>query len=163
MPLSKSVLLAFVVALLPGTALADAVVVTRAMTASTIMEAFIEEDAIVVELEIGSDELGRFPSIVEASAGAQDRPAALPAASELIFLADGARLRGTIESAERRKKVERDEVSGEPLPSSKTEEVLFVVLRYPLRNQPQNRAIIPGIRTDLGTGRGLGTGAGRGG
>ncbi|NNE20431.1 MAG: hypothetical protein HKN10_18345 [Myxococcales bacterium] len=143
MPLSRSVLLAFVVALLPGTALADAVVVTRAMTASTIMEAFIEEDAIVVELEIGSDELGQFPSIVEASAGAQDRPAALPAAFELVFLADGGRLRGTIESAEPRKKVERDEVSGEPVPTSKTEEVLFVVLRYPLRYQPQALVISP--------------------
>jgi len=142
-PLSKSAFLLFAVGLLPRAALADAVVVTRAMTASTIMETFIDEDAIVVELEIGSEELGQFPSIVETSAGAQDLPVAVPAASGLVFLADGARLRGTVESAERRKKVERDEVSGEPLPTSKTEDVLFVVLRYPLRNRPKALVLSP--------------------
>ena len=143
MSLSAQSVLVVLTLMLPSIALADAVMVTRAMTASTIMEAFIDEDAIVVELEIGSEELGQFPSIVETSEGAQALPAPLPAASGFVFLADGARLRGTIESVERRKKVERDEVSGEPLPTSKTEEALFVTLRYPLRNQPKALVISP--------------------
>ena len=129
--------------MLPSTALADAVMVTRAMKASTIMEAFVEEDAIVVQLEIGDQELAKFPLLVQAAANAKGFPLPIPTASGLVFLADGARLGGTMQSAERRKKVERDEVSGEPLPTSKTEEALFVVLRYPLRNQPKALVLSP--------------------
>ncbi|MGB3052276.1 MAG: hypothetical protein WBB42_14830 [Polyangiales bacterium] len=143
MPLSKRFLLVVVAVMLPSVAFADAVMVTRAMTAGTIMEAFIEGDAVLVKLEIGDQELARFPSLVGTAANATDFPVPIPAASELVFLADGARLRGTMESAERRKKVERDVVSGEPLPAAKTEEALFLVLRYPLRNQPKALVLSP--------------------
>ena len=39
--------------------------------------------------------------------------------------------------------MERDEVSGEPLPTSNTEEALFVVLRYPLRSQAKTLMLSP--------------------
>ncbi len=143
MPLSTRGLLLALVVMLPSVAFADAVVVTRAMTASTIVEAFVDQDAIVVELEIREQELAGFPFLVEAATGTKDFPAPIPRESELTFLADGTRLRGTVESAERRKRVERDEVSGEPLPTIRAEEVLFVVLRYPLRNQPKTVVLSP--------------------
>jgi hypothetical protein len=139
---ARGVLLVLAVTL-PSAASADAVMVTRAMTASTIMEAFVKEDAILVELELGEQELARFPSLIEAATGAKGFPVPIPPASKLSFVADGVRLRGTIESAERRKKVERDEVSGEPLPTSAAQEVLFVVLRYPLRNPPRTLVLSP--------------------
>ena len=37
---------------------ADAIVMTRAMTASTIVELFIEDDGIRLEMEIGVSDLG---------------------------------------------------------------------------------------------------------
>ncbi len=143
MPLRTRHLPLVVAVMLPSVALADAVVVTRAMTASTIMEAFVDEDAIVVELEVGTQELEAFPELGRAAAGAKNFPVPIPPESELSFLADGTRLRGTIESAERRKRVERDEVSGEPLPTPKAEEVLFVVLRYPLSDQTNTLVLSP--------------------
>lgn len=143
MSLSTRGCIVVLTALLPGVVFADAVVVTRAMTASTIMEAFVDSDAIVVELEIGSQELSRFPSLVEAATSAKSLPAPIPSGAELSFVADGKRLRGTIESVERRKNLERDEVSGEPLPTPGPEEVLFVSLRYPLRDEPKTLVLSP--------------------
>jgi len=143
MPLSTRGWLPALALMLPSVAFADAVMVTRAMTASTIMEAFVDEATIVVELEIGDRELAGFPSLVEAATSAKEFPVPIPPGSELSFLADGTRLRGSIESAERRKKVGRDEVSGEPLPTATAEEALFVVLRYPLRNQPKALVLSP--------------------
>jgi len=143
MSLSTRGCIVVLTALLPGVVFADAVVVTRAMTASTIMEAFVDSDAIVVELEIGSQELSRFPSLVEAATSAKSLPAPIPSGSEFSFVADGKRLRGTIESVERRKKLERDEVSGEPLPTPGAEELLFVSLRYPLRDEPKTLVLSP--------------------
>ncbi|MGB5504645.1 MAG: hypothetical protein WBM75_19790 [Polyangiales bacterium] len=143
MSLSTRGCIVVLTALLPGVVFADAVVVTRAMTASTIMEAFVDSDAIVVELEIGSQELSRVPSLVEAATRAKSLPAPIPSGAELSFVADGKRLRGTIESVERRKKLERDEVSGEPLPTPGAEEMLFVSLRYPLRDEPKTLVLSP--------------------
>jgi len=143
MPLTTRGWLPILAIMLPSVAFADAVMVTRAMTAGTIMEAFVDEDAIVVELEIGDQELAGFPSLVEAATSAKEFPVPIPPGSELSFVADGTRLRGSIKSAERRKKVERDEVSGEPLPTATAEEALFVVLRYPLRNQPKALVLSP--------------------
>lgn len=143
MSLSARRVLLVLAVTLPSAASADAVMVTRAMTASTIMEAFVNEDAILVELEIGEQELAGFPSLVEAATGVKGFPVPIPSASKLSFVADGERLRGTVESAERRKKVERDEVSGEPLPTPTAQEVLFVVLRYPLRNPPKTLVLSP--------------------
>jgi hypothetical protein len=146
MPLSTGVLLAALAIMLPSVASADAVIVTRAMTAGTIMEAFVEEDAIVVELEIDDRELAGFPSLVEAATSVKEFPLPIPPGAEVSFLADGTRLRGSIESAEARKKVERDEVSGEPLPTATANEALFVVLRYPLRNQPKALVLSPPLK-----------------
>ncbi len=143
MSVSGRVLLVVFVMVVPRIAVADAVIVTRAMKASTILEASVEEGALLVELEIGNKELEKFPALVEAATGADGLPASIPVTSGLSFKADGTRLRGTIERAERRKRVERDEVSGEPLPTPRADEVLFVVLRYPLRAQPRTLVLSP--------------------
>ena len=139
----------------PRLALADAVVITRAMKASTIAEIFVDEESIAVELELGATELDAFAALVSATTQAHGFPVAIPASAELSVLADGRRLSGVIETATRRKRVERDEISGEPLPTETAEEVLFLVLRYPLRGHPKTLIINPPMkggyaRADLG-------------
>jgi hypothetical protein len=52
----RAALVALAVSLTAAPALADAVVITRAMTASTIMEAFVNDESIVVELEVGASD-----------------------------------------------------------------------------------------------------------
>lgn len=130
----------------PRVVSADAVVVTRAMKASTIAEIFVDEDSIAVELELGATELDAFATLVSASAQTRRLPAAIPASSELSVLADGRRLSGVIETATRRNRVERDEVSGEPLLAETAEEVVFLVLRYPLPNHPKTLVINPPMK-----------------
>jgi len=143
MPLSPRVVPAVVLLLASSLASADAVMVTRAMSASTIMEVFIDEDAIVVELEIGKKDLAALPHLVTALAAAKTGPIAIPSDAELAIDADGRRLGGSIEKVTPRKRIERDEVSGAPLPSSAAEDVLFAQLRYPLRSRPGELVLQP--------------------
>ena len=143
MPLSARVLTTIAVWFACGVASADAVVVTRAMTASTIMEVFIDEDAVVVELEIGGKDLADLPHLVAALADAKSGPVAIPTDAELSIDADGRRLLGSIEEVTPRKRVERDVVSGEPLPNPAAENVLFTRLRYPLRSKPRELVLHP--------------------
>ncbi len=126
--------------LVATSAAADAVMVTRAMTATTIMEAFVDEGGITVELEIG-------PSDTHALGLLGDDDVALPAPAPkdagFSVRADGRLLRGTIESRTHRKRIERDEISGEPLPKPGDEDVVFVRLRYPLSGHPKTLVIEP--------------------
>ena len=128
---------------------ADAVVVTRAMTATTIMEAFVDDDAITMELEIGSREESALGSLAQAAFGASNLPIAIPDDAGLSILADGHPLKGEIQEVLRRKRVERDEVSGEPLPKPGGEPVVFMRLSYPLRAQPRQLVFQPPL-TDAG-------------
>ncbi|MEE9148340.1 MAG: hypothetical protein V3U27_13175 [Candidatus Tectomicrobia bacterium] len=50
--------------MLPGICLADAIVRSQAMKASTIAEFFIEEDHVRVELEVGLNDLPAFQNIL---------------------------------------------------------------------------------------------------
>ena len=124
---------------------ADAVVVTRAMTANTIMEVFVDEDAIVVELEIGVADADAFRPLVDMDA---ELPAPAPPSGAVAIRADGRRLEGLVEARTRRKRIERDEISGEPLPGTGSEDVVFVELRYPLRARPSTLVIEPPLTDD---------------
>ena len=57
-------LLAVVSLLTPLRAAGDAIVVTRAATASTIAEIFVEESAVRVEVEIGPSDLPAFRNLL---------------------------------------------------------------------------------------------------
>jgi hypothetical protein len=125
-------------------AAADAVVVTRAMTATTIMEAFVEESGITIQLEIGPNDVDALRHLVDAS----ELPAEVPRGAGLGIVADGRSLNGTILSRVRRKRIERDEISGDPLPKPGTEDVVFVELRYPLPTRPRQLVIEPPLTED---------------
>ena len=76
--------------------MADAIVVTRAMKASTIAEIFIEEHTIRVELEIGIIDVPAFHNIMPR------RSAALPIAREQGTCAGPAKIEYFIPASERR-------------------------------------------------------------
>ena len=151
MPLKALPLVLLLAAVVPLGVHADAVVVTRAMKANTIMEAFVEERELVIELELRREELDRFRALAAAAAAHEDLPLPVPADAELSFIADGEILQGTIERVGQRRRLERDEVTGEPLPTPGNEEALFVVLRYPLSKRPKSLLLRPPLKSGYAT------------
>lgn len=143
LPLCASVL----VLICATDAAADAIVVTRAMRASTIAEIFVEAKSIRVELEIGVSDLDRFPNLLpdelylklghEPEEFAQRLQRFLE--DDFRILADEERpLAGRVISMELGTRVERDEITGEPLPSGgDAETVVFVVLSYAMPREPR--------------------------
>ncbi len=132
MPMSaRAMLLGLALSVAAASASADAVMVTRAMTASTIMEIFIDDQGIVVELEVGSSD-----------------EAALRELTALSIEADGRPLKGTVVERSRRKRIERDDVTGEPLPNASPEDVTFLKLHYPLHTRPKELVFEPPLTTD---------------
>ena len=114
----RSAVIACVISLTSAVASADAVMVTRAMTASTIMEAFIADDGVTIELEVGASDAAAFGEFIAVARSAKSLPVPIPKEAGLAVYADGQRLRGSIESLVRRKRNNRDEVTGDPLPPS---------------------------------------------
>ena len=127
---------------------ADAVVVTRAMTANTIMEAFVDDKDVVVDLEIGTSDEAALRDLIAGASSAPSLPAPIPETAGLSIKADGRSLKGTVVKVVRRKRIERDEVSGEPLPKPGSEDVIFLKLNYPLHSRPKQLVLEPPLTTD---------------
>jgi hypothetical protein len=132
---------------LPSVAIADAVIRSQAMFATTIAEYFIEEDRVRVELEIGLSELDSFrnlvPDEIHAKLGGPPVPLRerLPRffGEDLTLVADdGPPLPGHLLHLESRPRMKRDPISGEPLPASEDEPeiALFAQLEYVLPGRP---------------------------
>ena len=140
-----------VVAAIANQALADAIVVTQAMKASTIAEVFIEENAVRAEIEIGAQDLPAFanllPDELYEKLTAEERPrqerSRKSLESEWQILADDQTLAGQLEQLVPGKRVVRDEVTGEALAEQPddAEPVIRVTLRYPLTGLPQTVSI----------------------
>jgi hypothetical protein len=133
---------------------ADAIVVTKAMTATTVVEIFIEEDGIRVELEAGVPDLrafnGIYPDKFRALMGLESEPEAARHArffsEEFAIRADGGGpLPGRVVSFETRRRVRRDEITGEPLPAEENEgqPVVFAVFRYDFEGRPETLTFRP--------------------
>jgi hypothetical protein len=133
---------------------ADAIVVTRAMQASTIAEFFVEESGVRVELEIGLPDLPAFHNLMpdelrermELEPEALERRLERFVQEDLIIRADGGRpLPGRVVSIEARPRVRRDEITGEPLPAKEDESeiVVFAVLDYPFAGHPAVLSLTP--------------------
>lgn len=144
------------VALLGSTQLqADALVVTRAMTASTIAEIFVEDDQVRLDLEIGISDLAAFPSLLPDPLYERLGNEPMPLAQrfprffveDFVIRPDGGRpLVGRVEEIEARPRVLRDEVTGEPLPvpdEAQAETVVFARLVYPLARRPSSMSVGP--------------------
>ncbi len=127
--------------------MADVVIVSRAMKATTILEAQLDESVLRVEIEMGLGDASAFVNLLPDDIYDQlDLP---PASLEerlhqfctqdLVFNADGKPLLGRLVSAELRLRVERDEITGEPLPVAEedAESVVLFVLEYQLEGKPE--------------------------
>jgi hypothetical protein len=149
MPLTaRAALVALAVFVTAASASADAVMVTRAMSASTIMEAFVDDQRIVVELEVGTSDQAGLRELIAGASSASSLPTPIPEKAGLSIRADGRPLKGTVEALTRRNRIERDEVSGEPLPDSGTEDVVFIRLDYPLHAQPRELVFEPPLTAE---------------
>jgi hypothetical protein len=139
---------------LPDGAPADALVVTRAMLAGTVMEVFVEPDSIVVEVEIGSSGATTFrdilPDEIYESLGFpaeawRDRLLRFPVEGLVFTEGDDRPLPGRLVFLEPRTRVIRDEITGEPLPVAPEDEeqVLFARLVYPTSGRPARITMAP--------------------
>lgn len=140
--------------LLPTAGDGDAIVITQAMKASTVAEVFIGEGTIRVELEIGGRDLPGFrnlmPDGVYERMGFGPEPFAGRLArffsEDLVFRVDeGPPLAGRILEMEPRKRVVRDEITGEPVPQpeGEGEDVVFAVLEFDFDGRPATLSMRP--------------------
>ena len=133
---------------------ADAIVVTKAMTASTVVEVFIEESEIRVELEIGVPDLAAFhnvlPDEIRQRMGMEPEPLRQRLGQffteDFVIRADGGPpLPGRVTAIEPRRRVARDEITGEPLPATEDEgePVIHLVLEYEFSGEPKTLTFHP--------------------
>jgi hypothetical protein len=132
----------------------DALVITMAMKASTIAQVSIEEDSILVEMEIGANDLqgfaNLFPDELYERLGNQPEPFA--ERYRRFFFEDftlrpdgGLPLIGRVVGFEARRRVIRDQITGEPLPvvDDEAEPVIFITIVYPLAGHPESLTLKP--------------------
>ena len=151
MILSKRCCLTLLV-LLPVGLFADVMVISRAMKATTIAEVFIENDKVRVEVEIGVGDIPAFRNILPDSIYEKmgNAPSPLVRRLELFFRedfvieADGKPLRGGVRTMEPRKRLQRDEITGEPLLSpGEGEDILFAEFVFPMDGKPKTLSFKP--------------------
>ncbi len=140
---------------------ADAIIVTKAMTASTIAEVFIEDGVIRVELEIGVQDLNGFRNLLpdELYERLGHAPQPFPERTRRFFAEDwivradgGEPLIGRIESVEPGHRIMRDEITGAVLPAQPddAEVVVRVAWSYALATVPAVLSIRPPTGADTG-------------
>jgi hypothetical protein len=116
--------------LVPSRTDSDALVITKAMTATTVAEYFVDEDAIRVELEIGVADLQGFKNVVPDGIYERLGHEPMPLEKRLpkffredlrVWADDGPPIPGYVEDMVARRRIPRDEVTGTPLPVAKEE------------------------------------------
>ena len=129
----------------PQTALGDAMMVSKAMTASTIAEFYVDRQGIRVEIEVGARDLVAFRNVLPDGAyeklghepcSAADRIRRFFEQDWVIRSDDSAPLVGRILRLIPKKRIRRDEITGEPLPvqPDDAEDILLVELAYSWSN-----------------------------
>ena len=123
------------------------------MQASTVAEIFIAEGAVRVTLEIGGADVEAFgnllPDELYGEIGLGDEPLAdrLPRffAADLVIRADGGDpIAGELLRIEVRRRVKRDEITGEPIGDSDDGAmVVFAELAYTLPGRPRSISVTP--------------------
>ena len=137
-----------------GHAFGDAIVVTKAMSATTIAEVFVEDEVVRVELEIGPADLPAFANLLPddiyrrlefGDQPVEDRLKEFFAEDWVVRDAAGVPLTGQVSSFALRKRIKRDEITGDPLPNQpeNAEVVAYVELRFPLPGKPPSLSFQP--------------------
>ena len=140
---------AFSIALMlfSGTCMADAIVRSQAMFASTIAEFFVERDHVRLELEIGEPDIAAFRNLLpdgifeqlafEAEGSFEER-LAMFSGRDMMILADGQALKGFVTELGPGVRPLRDEITGEALPTPEEDEEIIIraVFRFPFDQLP---------------------------
>jgi hypothetical protein len=124
------------------------------MTATTIAEIFVDEGSVRVELEIGLADLEAFRDLMpdELYEGMGNEPEALSVRAERFFrqgliirAGGGEPIAGEVARIVPRRRIRRDEITGEPLPADDQEQelVVFAELVYPLEGRPATISLRP--------------------
>ena len=132
----------------PQTALGDAMMVSKAMTASTIAEFYVDRQGIRVEIEVGARDLVAFRNVLPDGVYEKLGHEPCPAAERIrrffeqdwvIRCDDSAPLVGRIVRLVPKKRIRRDEITGEPLPvqPEDAEDVLLVEIGLLLERPSQ--------------------------
>ncbi len=131
----------------PSQVSSDAIIITKAMTASTIAEFSIEENVIRVDLEIGLRDLPAFRNLLPAPLYEKLGLPPSPLSERLaqffnrdltIRAGSGQPLPGRVEQMDARQRIQRDDVTGQPLPvkDEDGEPVVYARLVYPFSGRP---------------------------
>ena len=147
------------VAMAPLTAFGDAMMVSQAMTASTVAEFYVDRQGIRVEVEVGARDLGAFRNVLPDGSYDKLGHEPCPAAERIqrffeqdwvIRTDDSAPLVGRVLQLVPRKRIRRDEITGEPLPvqPEDAESVLFLELVYSWTERPKSLSIRPPMHED---------------
>jgi hypothetical protein len=155
---TKYWLLALVM-LLPVAAVADALIRSQAMFAETIAEIYVNEDTLILELEIGMNDVPAFrnllPDSIYQELGYGDQPLRDRLRQffeqDLVFVADDqSTLKGQLSAMGPDERLRRDAITGEPVPAAEEEatSVIRARLVYEFRDRPETLAF--GIGPVLG-------------
>lgn len=136
-----------VLVLSASSGVADAIMRSQAMSASTIAEIYVEDEFIRLELEIGLDDLEAFrnllPDEIHQRMGFGDEP--FPSRmqrfldAQFVIVADDEPLNGRLDRIRPSERVRRDDITGEPLPTQgEPDTVVVAEFIWPLANRPQN-------------------------
>jgi hypothetical protein len=159
LPFFSKVSMLLMLVTLPIVAIADALVVSQAMFASTIAEYFVEEDHVRVELEIGVNDLDVFrnllPDAIFEKLG--NEPVAMEDRLRLFFerdlaiYSDETPLKGHITKRSPETRVKRDPVTGESIPEDSTEPevVIAATLVYPFEQHPDSLTLTAPAMTGM--------------
>ncbi len=133
--------------------LADALVVTRAMKASTIAEIFVEPGEVRIELEVGAADIEAFKNLLPDELYERIAGESVPLQQRItVFLrddwqmkADDHQLEAVVDEIELAKRIVRDEITGQPLPNQPddVEVVLRAQWHYPIKSQPTSLSMHP--------------------
>lgn len=143
----------FAAILFTANALADAIVTSQAMFASTIAEYFIQDDEIRVELEIGMQDLPAFrnlmPDDIYQKMGHAPRSYGERVneffAQDLVIASENGALPGQLLDIGPRPRAMRDPITGEELPVAEEDQEMVIVatLSYALEGRPAQMVISP--------------------
>jgi len=144
-------LIILITLLLPSICQADAIMMSRAMTADNIAEFYIEKEYIRLELEINLNDIPAFknllPQEIYQDMEFGDEPFIERVQKffeeDLIVQADGQTLSGKIVRLGPKQRLKRDTITGEPLQDDQNELVLFGEFIYPLKEKPKMITFIP--------------------
>lgn len=143
----RSIAYGIALMLFSSACMADAIVRSQAMFASTIAEYYVERDHVRLELEIGEPDIAAFRNLLPDGIYAQlgfeaegpfEERLALFASRDMMILADGDPLKGFVTELGPGVRPLRDDITGEALPTPEEDEEIIIraVFRFPYDHLP---------------------------